>query len=165
MKFNNMTKSSKIINPFLHNNYTQLAKVYKMKREKFSLLIEPIRDEIKKEDPYRNTLSWKEIVIIVDYLGAPDPINSIDPLIYNSIAKLSELYRVERRIFSRWILPIKHKLKQDYLNRHLFTPREVKIIIDHLGLPVKISNQNNKTTNKCKTTRRKFNLKKWLSPY
>ena len=41
-----MNQLSKMINPFYHNNYTKLAKVYKMKREKFSELIEPIRDEL-----------------------------------------------------------------------------------------------------------------------
>jgi len=97
-----MKTISKIINPFLHNNYTQLAKVYKMKRESFSLIIEPIRDQIKIDDPYRNVLTWKEIWIIVEFLGIPDTVNGIDPLYYNTITRLADLYRVERRTFSRW---------------------------------------------------------------
>lgn len=125
---------SKLINPFLHNNYTQLAKVYKMKREKFSLIIEPIRDQIKINDPYRNTLTWKEIWIIVEYLGAPDPVNGIDPLYYNYITRLADLYRVERRTFSRWLLPIQHKIRTDNQIRK-FIPREVWIIVEFLGEP------------------------------
>jgi len=130
-----MAERSKIINPFLHNNYTQLAKIYKMKREKFSLTIEPIRDEIKQEDPYRNTLTWKEIWIIVEYLGPPDPFDGIDPLIYNSITKLADLYRVDKYTISRWIIPIKHKLKKEDLNRKKLTPAQVRMIVDHFGLP------------------------------
>ena len=130
-----MKTVSKIINPYLHNNYTQLAKVYKMKRETFSLLIEPIRDQIKINDPYRNTLTWKEIWIIVEFLGIPDPVEGIDPLYYKSISKLADLYRVERRTFSRWLSPIRHKLKQDNSKRIVLIPREVRIIIEHLGMP------------------------------
>lgn len=130
-----MISESKIINPFLHNNYSQLAKVYKMKREKFSLIIEPIRDQIKVEDPYRNALTWKEIWIIVEYLGIPDPIEGIDPLYYNSISRLADLYQVDRRIFSRWLNPMRTKFEMENPKRILFTPREVQIIIDHLGLP------------------------------
>ncbi len=126
---------SKIINPFLHNNYTQLAKVYKMKREKFSLIIEPIRDQIKVEDPYRNVLTWKEIWIIVEYLGIPDPFDGIDPLYYNSITRLADLYRVERRTFSRWLNPIRLKLKKENPKRIRFIPAEVVLIVEHLGLP------------------------------
>ena len=129
-----MEKRSNIINPLLHNNYTQLAKVYKMKKETFSWLIEPIRDYIKKGDPYRNTLTWKEIWIIVDYLGAPDPIDGIDPLYYNSITRLADLYSVERRTFSRWLKPLNYKLKQENPRRRFFTPKEVRIIIDYFGL-------------------------------
>ena len=130
-----MNQESKIINPFLHNNYTQLAKIYKMKREKFSLIIEPIRDEIKQEDPYRNTLTLKEIWIIVDYLGAPDPIEGIDPLKFNCISKLADLYRTERRTFSRWLKPIRDKFNLKNPKRYFFIPAEVKLIIEYLGLP------------------------------
>jgi hypothetical protein len=126
---------SKIINPFLHNNYTQLAKVYKMERGKFSWLIEPIRDRIKINDPYRNALTWKEIWIIVEYLGPPDPINGIDPLTFNSISRLADLYKVERRTFSRWLVPIRSQLRKENPVRKLFTPAEVRIIIDYLGMP------------------------------
>jgi hypothetical protein len=129
---------SKIINPFLHNNYTQLAKVYKMKREKFSLIIEPIRDHIKVRDPYRNTLTWKEIWIIVEFLGAPDTINGIDPLYNNTITRLADLYRVERRTFSRWLVPIKHKFRQDNPYR-TFIPREVWEIVEFLGEPGEVN--------------------------
>jgi hypothetical protein len=108
-----------------------------MKREKFSEMIEPIRDEIKKEDPYRNILTWKEIWIIVDFLGAPDPFYGIDPLFYNSITKLSDLYRVERSTFRRWIKPIKSSFNMDNPKRYFFTPKEVKIITDFLGIPAK----------------------------
>lgn len=130
-----MNQESKIINPFLHNNYTRLAKVYKMKPEKFSLLIESIRDEIKKEDPFRNVLTWKEIWIIVDYLGAPDTFDGIDPLYYNSITKLADLYRVERPTFRRWIKPIRRNFNMDNPKRYFFTPKEVRLIIKYLGLP------------------------------
>ena len=130
-----MNQESKIINPFMHNNYTQLAKVYKMKREKFSLLIEPIRDEIKQEDPFRNTLTLKEIWIIVNFLGAPDPIEGIDPLNYNSITNLADLYRVGRQTFSRWLKPIRDKFNMENPKRYFFTPAEVKLIIDYLGMP------------------------------
>jgi len=102
-----MKTNTRLINPFLHNNYTQLAKVYKMNRDNFSRRIDPIRGKIKIDDPYRNTLTWKEIWIIVEYLGPPDPINGIDPLYYNSIIRLADLYRVKRRTFSRWLIPIK----------------------------------------------------------
>jgi len=129
-----MKAVSKIINPFLHNNYTQLAKVYKMKKERFSELIEPIRDNIKVGDPYRNTLTWKEIWIIVEYLGSPDPIDEIDPLYYNSITRLADLYRVERRTFSKWITPLEDKIRQDNSTRK-FIPREVWEIIEFLGEP------------------------------
>jgi len=130
-----MKTVSKIINPFLHNNYTQLAKVYKMKREKFSLVIEPVRDQIKIDDPYRNVLTWKEIWIIVEYLGIPAPFDGIDPLYYNSITRLADLYRVERRTFSRWLNPIRHKLKKENPKRIRFIPAEVVLIIEYLGLP------------------------------
>jgi len=133
-----MKTVSKIINPYLHNNYTQLAKVYKMNREKFSLIIEPIRDHIKVQDPYRNTLTWKEIWIIVEFLGIPDSVNGIDPLYYNSISHLSDLYRVERRTFSRWLLPIKHKIRKDNPYRK-FIPREVWMIVEFLGEPESIN--------------------------
>lgn len=129
-----MKTVSKIINPFLHNNYTQLAKVYKMKREKFSLIIEPIRDQIKVEDPYRNTLTWKEIWIIVEFLGIPDTVNGIDPLYYNTITRLADLYRVERRTFSRWLVPISYRIRQDNPARR-FIPREVWIIVEFIGDP------------------------------
>jgi hypothetical protein len=129
-----MKNVSKIINPFLHNNYTQLAKVYKMKREKFSLIIEPIREQIKEKDPYRNALTWKEIWIIVEFLGIPDPINGIDPLYYNTITRLADLYRIERRTFSRWLLPIKHQIRPDNPYRK-FIPREVWVIVEFLGEP------------------------------
>lgn len=49
-----MDQESNIIYSFLQNNYTRLAKIYKMEREKFSQIIEPIRDGIKQEDTYRN---------------------------------------------------------------------------------------------------------------
>jgi hypothetical protein len=130
-----MPVKSKIINPFLHNNYTQLAKVYKMKKERFSEVIEPIRDRIKVEDPFRNALTWKEIWIIVEYLGAPDPIEGVDPLYFNSMTRLADLYRVERRTFSKWINPIKHAIKLENPDRIMLTPKEVMIIIDHLGHP------------------------------
>jgi len=130
-----MKTVSKIINPYLHNNYTQLAKVYKMKRETFSLLIEPIRDQIKINDPYRNTLTWREIWIIVEYLGIPDPMNGIDPLYHNSIIRLSELYKVERRTFSRWLIPINSMLRQGNSFRR-FIPREVWMIVEFLGEPI-----------------------------
>ncbi len=130
-----MKTLSKIINPFLHNNYTQLAKVYKMKAEKFSLLIEPIRDQIKIDDPYRNVLTWKEIWIIVEFLGIPDSFEEINPLYYNSITRLADLYRVDRKTFSRWLNPIRQHLKVENPKRCLFIPKEVRIIIEHLGLP------------------------------
>lgn len=130
-----MNQESKIINPFIHNNYTKLAKVYRMKREKFSWLIEPIRDEIKQEDPFRNVLTWKEIWIIVEYLGAPDPIEGIDPLKFNCLSKLADLYRVERRTFSRWLEPIRDNFNMETPKRYFFTPAEVKQIIEFLGLP------------------------------
>lgn len=139
-----MKSISEIINPFLHNNCTQLAKVYKMKREKISWLIEPIRDEIKINDPYRNTLTWEEIWIIVDYLGAPDPFNGIDPLIYNCNTKLAELYRVDRNTFSRWIEPIRHKIKKENPDRTYLIPAEVKLIIDYIGLPKQNRNESTK---------------------
>ena len=129
-----MENRSSIINPFLHNNYTQLAKVYKMKRERFSLLIEPIRDNIKIKDPNRKVLTWREIWTIVDYLGAPDPINGIDPLYYNTINRLAELYCVERRTFSRWLKPIEDKIRR-YDEIRKFTPKEVWVIIEFLGEP------------------------------
>jgi len=129
---NNTT--SNFINPFLHNNYTQLAKVYKIKRDKFSKLLTPIKDQLKVNDPKRNALTWKEIWIIVEHLGTPDPINGIDPLKYNTIIKLAELYRVERRTFSRWLKPIKKQLRPDDPFRK-FTPKEVKTIIEFLGEP------------------------------
>jgi len=106
-----------------------------MKKERFSEVIEPIRDYIKVEDPYRNTLKWKEIWTIVEFLGAPDPIDGIDPLYYNSITRLADLYRVDRRTFSKWIIPVKHKLKIENPDRFALTPREVSLIIDHLGHP------------------------------
>lgn len=129
-----MKTVSKIINPYLHNNYTQLAKVYKMKRETFSLLIEPIRDQIKINDPYRNTLTWREIWTIVEFLGIPDTINGIDPLYYNTITRLADLYRVERRTFSRWLISINHRIRQDTPYRR-FIPREVWIIVEFIGDP------------------------------
>lgn len=106
-----------------------------MKREKFSLLIEPIRDQIKVKDPYRNVLTWKEIWIIVEYLGAPDSLDGIDPLYYNSITRLADLYKVEWPTFNRWLLPLKDHIKQDELKRRFFTPKEVRLIINHLGHP------------------------------
>lgn len=130
-----MNQKSNIINHFIHNNYTQLAKAYKMKREKFSFLIEPIRDEIKQEDPFRNTLTWKEIWIIVDYLGAPDPFDGIDPLYYNSISRLADLYKMGRQTISRFLKPIRNKFNMENPKRYFFTPAEVKLIIDYLGLP------------------------------
>ena len=130
-----MTDRSKIINPFLHNNYTQLAKIYKMKKETFSFIIEPIRDNIKIGDPYRNNLTWKEIWMIVEYLGIPDPFEGIDPLYYRSISRLADLYRVERRTFTRWLKPLKGKIKTENPRRCLLTPKEVKLVVDHLGLP------------------------------
>ena len=135
-----MSERSDIINPFLHNNYTQLAKVYKMKREKFSWIIEPIRDHIKKEDPFRNTLTWEEVWIIVEYLGSPDPFNGIDPLKYNCFTKLAKLYQVDRYTISRWIAPITYKIKKENPNRTYLTPAEVKLIINYIGLPK--NNQN-----------------------
>lgn len=131
-----MNQLSKMINPFYHNNYTKLAKVYKMKREKFSELIEPIRDEIKREDAFRNILTCKEIWKIVDYLGAPDPFEGIDPLYYNSITKLSDLYRVERPTFRRWLKPIKGNFNMENSKRYFYTPKEVRYIIDFIGIPV-----------------------------
>lgn len=106
-----------------------------MKKERLSEIIEPIRDQIKVGDPFRNTLTWKEIWIIVEYLGAPDPIDGIDPLYYNSISRLSDLYRVDRKTFSSWIIPIEHNLKRENPKRYALTPREVRLIIDHLGHP------------------------------
>jgi hypothetical protein len=105
-----------------------------MNRDNFSKRIEPIRHKIKMYDPYRNTLTWKEIWIIVEYLGPPDPINGIDPLHYNSIIRLAELYKVERRTFSRWLVPIKHKIRLDNPFRK-FIPREVRVIVEFLGEP------------------------------
>jgi hypothetical protein len=89
----------------------------------------------KKKDSYRNVLTWKEIWIIVEFLGIPDPVDGIDPLKYNSIIKLADLYKVERRTFSRWLAPLRQNFQMDNPKRNLFTPREVKMIIDHLGLP------------------------------
>ena len=129
-----METVSKIINPFLHNNYTQLAKVYKMKNERFSEIIEPIRDQIKVRDPFRNTLTWKEIWIIVEFMGVPDTVNGIDPLYYNTITRLADLYRVERRTFSRWLIPINHRIRQDTSYRK-FIPREVWLIVEFVGEP------------------------------
>lgn len=134
-KQDKMYQESKMINHFYHNNYTRLAKVYKMKPEKFSIMIEPIRDEIKKEDPYRNILTLKEIWTIVDYLGAPDPFEGIDPLYYNSITKLCDLYRVERPTFRRWLKPIRRKFNMENPRRYFFIPKEVRLIIENLGLP------------------------------
>lgn len=130
-----MKIQSKIINPFLHNNYTQLARVYKMKPERFSWLIEPIRDKIKINDPYRNTLSWREIWTIVEFLGPPDPVEGIDPLYYNSITRLADLYRVNRRTFSRWLVPIEDKIRIGSVHRRLI-PREVIEIVSFLGEPL-----------------------------
>ena len=129
-----MDVQSKIINPFFHNNYTQLSKVYKMKPEKFSRLIEPIWSTIKTDDPYRVTLTCKEVWTIVEFLGPPDPIGKIDPLNYNTITRLADLYRVERRTFSRWLKPIEHKIRPDSRFRKLF-PREVREIVEFLGEP------------------------------
>jgi len=139
-----MNQVSNIINPFIHNNYTQLAKVYKMKREKFSWIIEPIRDHIKKEDPFRNTLTWEEVWIIVEDQGVPGPFNGIDPLKYNCITKLAKLYQVDRYTFSRWIEPIRYKIKKENPNRTYLTPAEVKLIIDYIGLPKQNLNESTK---------------------
>jgi len=130
-----MNKLSNIINPFLHNNYTQLAKVYKMKREKFSSIIEPIRDNIKVRDPKRSTLTCREVWMVVEYLGSPDPFDGIDPLEYNTITKLADLYLVDRCTFSRWLGPIKNKLKLEHSKRNKFTPAEIRLIVDHIGFP------------------------------
>lgn len=129
-----MKIQTKIINPFLHNNFTQLAKVYKMKQETFARLINPIWEQLKPDDPYRVTLTCKEVWTIVEFLGPPDTINGIDPLYYNTITRLADLYRVERRTFSRWLKPIEHKIRPDSRFRKLF-PREVWEIVEFLGEP------------------------------
>ena len=64
-----------------------------------------------------------------------DPIEGIDPLDYRSISKLADLYRVERRTFSRWLKPLMGKIKMENPRRSILIPKEVNIIIEHLGLP------------------------------
>lgn len=127
--------TSNLIDPFVHNNYTKLARVYKMKKETFSNLIEPARDNIKRGDPFRNQLTWREVWTIVDFLGLPDPYKGIDPLYYNTQIRLAELYKVDRRTFGRWLDPIRDQLKIENKDRRFFTPKEVRQIVRFLGLP------------------------------
>lgn len=52
----------------------------------------------------------------------------------HSLTSLAREYKVRYETFVKWIEPISHLLKRENPDRRILTPKEVEIIIDHIGL-------------------------------
>jgi len=130
-----MKLTSKIIKPTIHNTFTRLAGIYKIDKDRFIHLLDPLFFVIKKENPHRKVLSPNEVDKIMIHLGLPDKeyCFGVDPTVYRTNTKLAELYNVDYRTLNSWIKPIKERLLQELPKRRYYYPREVKMIIQHLG--------------------------------
>jgi hypothetical protein len=130
------------INPTVHNSLTILAGIYNMDKRTFNELNRPIWHLIKTNDPDRRILHSYEILTITDNLGRPDIdyCFGVDPLVYRTTLRIAMLYKVSRKTMTEWINKIPNV--KPCLNPHkpgmirrFFTPKEVRRIIEHLGVP------------------------------
>lgn len=123
------------INPTVHNNFSCLAQFYNLERHAFQRIIRPIWGEIKTGEPERRNLHPGEVRRIVEFMGEPTPeyCYGIDPKVYRTVRRLAVKYKVSVSNFDQWIKLVPN-LNREF-HRRFFTPREIKMIIEHLGTP------------------------------
>ena len=119
------------INPRIHNTIDSIANVYKMHPETLKKLLTP---EKILENVESRVLKQSKVQEIIDYLGNPELIyDEFDPLIYNTDSQLARYYNINYRTFIKWIKPIEG-LKKDDKFRRRYMPKELMLIVEHLGI-------------------------------
>ena len=141
------------INLAIHRSLQCLADVYRVRRDLFREMNRPIWPLIKPDNPNRRSLTDKELELIIEFWGLPDKdyCFGVDPLVYRTIRRLSVLYHVSVPTMRQWIKKILPGIKPEihnfrgtkYFNRRHFTPKEVRAIIDKLGIPPSIKYKTN----------------------
>lgn len=118
------------INPKVHNTIDSIAGVYKMHPSTLSKFLKP-QNIIDKDES--RVLKQKTVLEIVEFLGSPELIDGeFDPLEYCTNTKFAEYYRINYRTFLKWLKPIQG-LKAENKSRRRYFPKEVKLIVEHLG--------------------------------
>ncbi len=119
------------INPKLHNTIDSIANVYQMHPETLKKFLKPQNIIDKNES---RVLKPNKVKEIIEFLGSPELIyDEFDPIEYNTNTKLAEYYRIDYRTFLKWLKPIEG-LKTENEFRKRYFPKEVKLIVEHLGI-------------------------------